>query len=326
MAKAPIERILCPTDFSEFSLHALRHATALARVFKARLKVIHVVPHVFGEAESLYGAAPWLVTPEVRTRAEEDLKAFLAPLREARINHESEVREGDPWREILEAALETSADFVVMGTHGRGGLDHYLLGSVAEKLVRKLSCPVMTVAHEEGRTWEAPGLVTRVLCATDFSTSSADALDMAVSIAEGFHADITLLHTIESFPDFGDPANPALVGVLPLREDLEKAARESLDKLAKKARSSHVKVETKITFGRAYKEILKTAAEDRADLIIIGAQGHGFVEHLLAGSNAQNVIRRATCPVISVRPLDLERRDEAQPHSLTLAPSDMAIH
>jgi nucleotide-binding universal stress UspA family protein len=326
MPKAPIERIICPTDFSEFSAQALRHAIALARVFKARLKVVHVVPHVFGEGVSLYGAAPWLVTPELRSRAEDDLRAFLAPVREGRLNHEFEVREGDPWREILDAAAEMPADFAVMGTHGRGGLDRYLLGSVAEKLVRKLPCPVMTVAHEEGRTWEAPGLVTRVLCATDFSKPSADALEMAVSIAEAFRADITLLHTIESFPDFGDPTNLALMDVRPLREDVERSARASLETLARKARSSRVNVEAKITFGRAYKDILRTAAEDRADLILIGAQGHGFVEHLLAGSNAQHVIRRATCPVITVRPTEMERRDETQPHSLALASSETPIH
>ena len=68
---------------------------------------------------------------------------------------------------------EMPADLVVMGTHGRGGLEHLFLGSVTEKLMRRLPCSVLTVCHEEGRTWEAPGLVRRILCATDFSATSA---------------------------------------------------------------------------------------------------------------------------------------------------------
>lgn len=326
MSQAPIERIVCPTDFSEFSARALRHAIALARVFKARLKVVHVVPRMFGKGVSLDGAAPWLEASELRDHAEGDLKKFLAPVRRARLNHEVEVREGDTWREVLDAAIEMPADFAVMGTHGRSGLDHYFLGSVAETLVRKLPCPVMTVGHEEGRTWEAPGLVSRILCATDFSGPSAAALAMAVSIAEALRADITLLHAIESLPDFSDPENLALIEVRPVREDLEQSARASLEKLAAKARSSRVNVDAKITFGSAHKDILKVAAEDRADLIIIGAQGHGFIEHLLAGSNAQHVIRHATCPVVTVRPLGVEKRDETQPRSLTPIQGEAMIH
>jgi len=314
-----IERILFPTDFSPFSAHALRHALALARRFKARLKVVHVIPHVFPSGDSDYFAAPWLMTPETRQRVEEEFRQFLAPAREARIDHQTEVCEGDPWREIVVLAEDMPADLVVMGTHGRGGLEHLFLGSVAEKLIRRLPCPVLTVCHEEGRTWEAPGLVTRILCATDFSETSAEAVQMALTFAHESQAELTLLNVVEGAPDFGDPTYIALPYMGPLRQDLEKAARERLQRMVEGASDTRVKIETHVAFGRAYKEILRIAAEVRADLVVVGAQGHGVIEHMLSGSNAQHVIRGATCPVLTVRPLKVRRRSAAQPVGLTLA-------
>ena len=297
-----IERILFPTDFSPFSAQALRHALALARKFRARLKVVYVIPHVFQAGESVYAGVPWLMAPEVRQQAEAEMRGFLAPAREARIDHEIDVREGDPWREIVDAAEEMPADLVVMGTHGRGGLEHLFLGSVAEKLVRRLPCPVLTVCQEEGRTWETPGLLSRIPCATDFSETSSAALGFALALAEKNQAEVTLLHAIEGIVDRGEPSHFGLPDLQPLREDLDRQAQERLQKAISDAGGNTERTKARVAFGRAYKEILRVAAEERADLIVIGAQGHGLIEHMLSGSNAQHVIRRATCPVLTVRP------------------------
>jgi nucleotide-binding universal stress UspA family protein len=280
-----------------------------------------VIPRISPGPESLYASVPWLTTPEVRQRIDEEMRRFLQPLREARINHEIEMREGEPWRETVALAEEMSADLVVLGTHGRGGLDRLFLGSVTEKLIRRLPCPVFTVSHEEGRTWAAPGLITRILCATDFSVTSLEAFRMAVALSEKFGAEITLLHAVESVPDFGDPTYFAVLDARPLREDLECLARERLGKALAEVGGSEAGIELRIAFGRAYREILKTAAEVRSDLIVIGAQGHGVLEHMLSGSNAQQVIRGATCPVLTVRPQPVKAPGQgAQATGLTLAP------
>ncbi|HRB12644.1 MAG TPA: universal stress protein, partial [Vicinamibacteria bacterium] len=92
-----------------------------------------------------------------------------------------------------------------------------------------------------------------------------------------------------------------------------------LQKMAEGAADMGVQVDTRVTFGRAYKEILRIAAEERADLVVMGAQGHGVIEHMLSGSNAQHVIRGATCPVLTVRPLRVGRRPETKTVGLTLA-------
>lgn len=302
MTATQFQRVLCPTDFSHFSAQALRHAVALARQFGSRLKVVHVIPQLFPDGESLYASAPWLTTPEIRQRVNEEMKTFLEPLRVARINHEIEIREGDPWREIVTAADEMAADLAVLGTHGRGGLDRLFLGSVAEKLVRRLPCPVLSVSHEEGLTWAAPGLVTRIVCATDFSPISIEAFHMALGLARRFKAEITLLHVVENLPDIKDPTYVPILDIGPLRDDLDQGATTRMKALIAEAGDLAAKIEPRVAFGRAYKEVLRCSVEERADLLVIGAQGHGVFEHMFFGSNAQHMIRGATCPVLTVRP------------------------
>jgi len=319
MTTPQFQRILCPTDFSQFSLQALRHAMALSRQFGSRLKIVHVIPQLFPGGESLSASAPWLTTPEVRERVDAEMRRFLEPLREARVTHEIEIREGDPWREIVATAEEMPADLVVLGTHGRGGLDRVFLGSVAEKLVRRLPCPVFSVSHEEGRTWAAPGLITRIVCATDFSPISIAACGMAIGLAEKFRAEVTLLHVVENVPDMGDPTFLPIVSVGPLRDDLERVAIERLSQAVAESGPLTSTIEPRVAFGRAYKEILRCAAAERADVIVIGAQGHGIFEHMFSGSNAQHVIRAATCPVLTVRSVSERVKPEGQATGLALA-------
>lgn len=303
----PFERILVPTDFSGFSTRALRHALGLARRFNSRLKVVHVIQAAYPVGEAMQAGAPWNLFDEARSAAEVDLRAFMASAREAGIEYEMEIREGSSWREILASAREMNADLVVMGTHGRTGAERFLLGSVAEKLVHRLSCPVMTVRHEEGRVWETPGLVRRILCATDFSDNSDRAFQLALALSASLGARVTLLHAMEHLPDLGAARYRMVVpDVEPLLKEIERATAERLAKTVDTLRNGFVDVDVtaRLGAGRAYKEIIRAADDEKADLIVIGAQGHGVVEHLLSGSNAQHVIRGANCAVLTVRPTD----------------------
>jgi nucleotide-binding universal stress UspA family protein len=136
----PIGTILHPTDFSDCATHAFRVAGALARDHGARLVVLHVAPLpvvVYGE-----GVVP--PQPEV-TQAELDAKLHQLQAPDPKVRVEHRLAEGDAATEILRAAEETSCDMVVMGTHGRTGLVRLLMGSVAEQVVRKAPCPVLTV-------------------------------------------------------------------------------------------------------------------------------------------------------------------------------------
>jgi nucleotide-binding universal stress UspA family protein len=135
-----IHTILHPTDFSERSQHAFGLACALTRDYGARLIVLHVAeapPVVYGEG---------LVPPnpeELRVAAQRQLDQLQVP--HANVRAERRLGQGDVVTEILRVAQEVNADLIVMGTHGRTGLGRLLMGSVAELVVRKAACPVLTV-------------------------------------------------------------------------------------------------------------------------------------------------------------------------------------
>jgi nucleotide-binding universal stress UspA family protein len=308
MTPAPfqIERILCPTDFSVFSSRAFRHAVALARQFRAELTAFHVIPTFspYG-ARSPYFPAPVGVGPALRQEVEEEMGRFVEPALEIRLPVQTLIREGQPAQEIQALAEELPADIVVMGTHGRSGFERLVLGSVAEKLVHRLPCPVLTVCHEEGRTWEAPGLVRRILCATDFSDSSARTVAFALSLAAADQAQVTLLHAIEALPEAGVRTPRFPEG---LRRELEQMAREQLHQLVPEEARAAGNVEERVTAGRAYQEILRIAAMERVDLIVMGTQGHGPLGRMILGSTAHHVVRQATCPVLIVRPRRLGQK------------------
>jgi nucleotide-binding universal stress UspA family protein len=136
----PIHTILHPTDFSDHSGVAFRLACALARDYSARLVVLHVSsPPVLIYGEGVIPPQP----VDYQDRLEEELHQLQAPDPTIRTDHK--MREGDPVDEILAVAEQARADLIVMGTHGRTGLGRLLMGSVAEKVVRRAACPVLTV-------------------------------------------------------------------------------------------------------------------------------------------------------------------------------------
>jgi nucleotide-binding universal stress UspA family protein len=146
-----LRRILVPTDFSKHSQNALRYATAFAEKFTAELYLLHVVQDLSVFIPDAVNVTP-LVTPPV--------EQLLASVRTAleRVIDENQLRrfkvtaeasEGAPFYEIIRFAREKEIDLIIMGTHGHSGLAHVLMGSVAEKVVRKAPCPVLTVRDPE---------------------------------------------------------------------------------------------------------------------------------------------------------------------------------
>jgi nucleotide-binding universal stress UspA family protein len=146
-----LHRILVPTDFSKSSANALTYAAAFAEKFGASVHLLHVVQDLALFIPEAIMAVPPMAPP---------VEQFLAAAREAldRAVHglarpglvvHPEVAEGVPAEEILRVARERDVDLIVMGTHGHTGLAHVLLGSIAEKVVRRAPCPVLTVRHPE---------------------------------------------------------------------------------------------------------------------------------------------------------------------------------
>ncbi|MDE3154604.1 MAG: universal stress protein [Acidobacteriota bacterium] len=145
-----LERILVPVDFSETSGVALKYGKALAENFGASLRLLHVLenPLLQNVASEVYVPPPNFYE-DWEKAVREKLDGLLPVAERTALRATCEIRQGSPFTEILRYAADENIDLVVMGTHGRGAVGHLLLGSVAERVVRKAPCPVLTVRHPE---------------------------------------------------------------------------------------------------------------------------------------------------------------------------------
>ena len=143
-----IRKVLFPTDFSEPSEAAWGFALSFAKEFRAEVVLLHVIaePPRLGEACEI-GFTPERFLQVATQEAQHLMGDLVAKAADARVTITPRIRQGVEFREIIAAAREEGADLIVMGTHGRTGLAHALIGSVAEKVVRKAPCPVLTVRH-----------------------------------------------------------------------------------------------------------------------------------------------------------------------------------
>ena len=154
---AKVQKILCPTDFSELSVGAMNYAVLLAETFGAELHLLHVVDQAYqywmamGPETLPAGPAP----EELMTTAKKQMEEFAEKYVPEKVQASREVVNGRPFREIIRIAKERKSDLIVIGTHGRGALTQVLLGSVAEKVVRKAPCPVLSV-REPGHKFTMP--------------------------------------------------------------------------------------------------------------------------------------------------------------------------
>lgn len=283
-ATLSIHRIICPTDFSDSAAGALAESLRLARWFGANVTVLHVLPFAVPIAGDV-GYIPMSVSngEEVRNAKLAEIQRFVDAREHTRVPIEMMLLEGDPSQEISNAVRETGADLVVMGTHGRSGLKRLALGSVTESVLRDPPAPVLTVhqgvAHRKG-------LFRRIVCATDVSERTARTMAVAMALADEGAKHLTVLHVIEEGRE--SPGG-----------DLERAALAALQKLIPDEARNSYRIEEHVAFGQANREILRIAAEEGADLIVMGAHRHGAFGGLF-GSTVRGVVRDAACPVLLV--------------------------
>ena len=289
-----LERILCPLDFSEFSERAFEYALSLARRYKSKLLLEHVLHLPFS-------AYPPYINPEavlqvsqgLAAMAREQIRDFLRKRISEGIEIETIVEEGDVTDTILGFAQAQAVDLIVMGTHGRHGLDHILLGSVTEKVLRKARCPVLAVRkppHEFGAPGNGvePVHLRKILFGVDFSTYSEQALLYALSLAEEYKAELTLLHVMED---------------LPLHKDLTAVTSEVVQQLERLLPSSArgcALLKPRLRVGTPYQEIIRSARETDTDLIILGVRGRNALDLAVFGSTTHRVIQKGSCPVLTV--------------------------
>jgi len=303
-----IRRILCPIDFSEFSRRAFDHAVAIAQWYESTITVLHVSA---SPSVVVYATGPAPVPTAVLTRDDRDrlltsMKQFADAEAGSHVPLEFELSEGSAATEILARTTSTKPDLIVMGTHGRSGFEHLVLGSVTEKVLRKAACPVLSVPRQIPDLVPAPGvLFKRILCGIDFSDCSMRALNYAMSLAQEADARLTVVHVIETPPEAPADFHQGAFGVPQSLAEYIAASEEERRALLRDAVPDTVRayctVETIMRTGKPYREILRVASEEQSDLIVIGIHGRGAADLLFFGSTAQHVVRQALCPVLTLR-------------------------
>lgn len=145
----PIKKVLVPTDFSGYSLSAMDYALSLAAVYEAKVYLLNVVDNIPTGAFHTIDLDAEAVRRNAQERAVDELKKFVSQKLEGREDLVQVVRCGNPAEEIAAFAKDEHVDLIVMATHGRTGLAHMLMGSVAERVVRESNVPVLTVKPEQ---------------------------------------------------------------------------------------------------------------------------------------------------------------------------------
>jgi nucleotide-binding universal stress UspA family protein len=233
------------------------------------------------------------ISQELRTHAEQQLRDFAKTHTRGGVLPECSVHDGDVASVILDVAEAQTVSLIVMGTHGLRGIDRALLGSVTDKVLRKAHCPVLAVrkpAHDLVAQAGAPDVIPlqRVLCCTDFSDQSEQALKYAVSLATEYGGELTLLHVLEGVAESAD-----------IEDEIGKA-KASLEKCLSLETGKNCKTKTLVRIGSPYQQILELALESQPDLIVMGVRGRNALDLAVFGSTTYRVVQLGPCPVLVV--------------------------
>jgi nucleotide-binding universal stress UspA family protein len=297
--------ILCPVDLSEPSRDALLYAAALAVQYEATLTVLEVswagLPPVAYPAAAEY-PVNFVLPFETRAAYLSELMQFAGTLPLSSSSVRFVLREGAVVPQILAEAQASSTDLVVMATHGRGGFERFLLGSITEKILRKAACPVMTVPPREisGQDAARQPAFRTIVCAVDFSVASDRAIRTALSLAQQSASTLVLLHVMV-LPRDATPSPGTGPDVARQRRDAHDRALVELKNAVSDAARNWATIDEQVRIGRPYEEIMREAAERKADLIVMGVHSRPAFTLGFLGSTTDHVVREAACPVLTVR-------------------------
>lgn len=275
------DRILVPTDMSEFANEAIRYAALLQERMGSRITLLYA-DETYLPVDILEMPLAWYLeqAPQTRERLLDKLREY-AKDRLPGSAVETVVTQDAPARAITRTARDMKADMVIMGTHGRRGWRRALLGSVTEKVLHDIDRPVLTVTPEI--LSPAPA-IRRVLCPVNFTYIARESLHHASAMAEAFDAELLVIYVAEGVqpPQLPEVEAAFSLWVAPAVRD---RARYRLSVVGDSDPAEGV---------------LATAAEVEADLIVLGAQHRFFSDATVIGTTTQRVTRFARCPVLTV--------------------------
>ena len=286
-------RILLATDCSKEAIRAQEAAVFLAKACHAELDILAVL-------EAPPGMDPdyqvnQLYLDQLQQEAGTVVDRVVREAGDCGVKARTNILRGMPIQQINETARELKSDLIVMGTRGRTGLAHVLLGSTAEGVVRGAPCPVLTV--RSAGSGSRPVRVTRILVPVDFSDCSLEAMEYAVQAAREFAASVTILHVVE-------PASYGLDFTLSRAGDAQKTTAALGTRLAEFTallKAQGIPAQHQLQSGVPGSVIPDAARDVQADLIVMGTHGRRGFSHLVSGSVAEAALRHALCPVLTVK-------------------------
>ena len=297
-----LKNLLVATDFSTVSNVGLKYAEAIAARHQSKLYIAHVMPP---EPRSFIPIEP--VPPELDC----DLKRSSNGLAEisrdeglANIPHQELLERGDICTVLADLVRQYEIDLLVVGTHGRGGIKSILLGSVAEAIFRRITCPVLTVGPSVPEEARDGGRLQQIIFATDFGVSSLAALPYALEMAREDQAKLILLHVLAVPPALNADARwYSQTDLLEQREPTRRATLEKLKKLIPVDANLEIEPQCVASWDMLPRGILNAAEELQANLIVMGANPTHFVRASthVPWAIAHEVVRHAKCPVLTVR-------------------------
>ncbi len=322
------ETILVPTDGSVPATAATHHARLVAAATGADVEVLSVVPPgglldsasdprrvaeaAAEDAARVLGGGDASDHQSVRDRVaaeNEDVEPDSAepdppepdspepdPPEPDGFTVTTAVREGDPAETILAYARTVSADLIVMGTHGRTGVNRVVSGSVTERVTRVSDVPVFTV-RADGAT-PTPDTYDTVLLPTDGSDCAEAAVDHAVALAEAFDAEIDVVSVVDVNTV---AAQSELTNARLVLDELEGQAENAIERVADRVGEAGIAGETAVIQGAPASGVMDYAEEAGVDLIVMGTHGRSGIDRFLLGSTTERLIRHASVPVVSVR-------------------------
>jgi nucleotide-binding universal stress UspA family protein len=293
-----IKKIMVPCDFSPLSKNALNLALFLAENFNAKLTVVH--------ARILYEDNPNMIAREIESlkKYEKQMDDMILEQMKANtdthkhklgIKHEI-IRGYSVAPSILNFLNANDFDLVILGTHGHTSIEHFLLGSVAEKVIKYAPCPVITL-RPDVQLMSAP---KHILIPFDFSEYARKSFQYALNLAKKFKSVLDLLYVVDL------DVHPALYAwgmksVLQIIPDIEKKARSDFKKMVKEENTAGLKINTFFREGKPHREIIKFARDQEHDLIIMATHALSGLDRLLLGSITEKVIRAAPCAALTLK-------------------------
>ncbi len=300
--KPLITRVLLATDFSQFATRALEHALAVTSSWNAELHALHVLEFYPGMDPEYPVNQMYL--DELRKDADRQFIDVEKHAAGSGVSIRKRIEFGIPSQRIETVARELQADLIILGTHGRTGLAHVLVGSTAERVVRTGPCPVLSVKTrrmESPPSAAAPAdravVIGRILVPIDFSECSLDALEYATQFAKHRGAAVTILHTLEPVPYNLDFTLHSSQDWREKRDYLQ----GRLQVLCAILTSNRIRADQVLKAGLPTESIVEYAREQGHDLVIMGTHGRRGISHMLTGSVAEAMLRLAPCPVLTVR-------------------------